>query len=496
MQLIRRSLLQSTQITIEKKTYLCLYLASVNFTTTGKYLLVPTKAKADTMTKIKVPQCTAFTSFYSTFVLILYVVFVAWTSTAYRNDTLMQRINLDQQYDAGVGLGVTIASMGVLSYQRIYRGSIAYVVPTARPTQYPTAAPTVTSVPTDQPSVTPTFDPTFVPSILLEPSITPSILPSVVPSIEPSFVPTSSSVPTIEPTSAVPSTAPSMIPSADPSTAPSLVHSTDPTLVPSVAPTIARRRKLQSDPDPTSQPSSLPSSQPSVVPSTIPSMVPTTQPSTEPSNSPTNVPSGQPTVVPSTQPSSQPTMPSSRPSTQPSTQPSNMPSSQPSLQPTVRPSIPSSAPSMGPSTQPSAMPVMNITSSGNENSLILYKSVTFPLLVAIVIVDHGTVKNIVWDNTCAWCSSSHCLANTVDYNDKAVNGDGENCYLNDASCAKTTSDGTKTSNALCELTVYIVWHGTDSTGTNFESAAARFSRWSAYQLGNFTSVLEHEIAST
>jgi hypothetical protein len=45
------------QVTIGDYTYVCIYLAPTNLSTTGEYLRLPIQAKADSLTKIRVPQC-------------------------------------------------------------------------------------------------------------------------------------------------------------------------------------------------------------------------------------------------------------------------------------------------------------------------------------------------------------------------------------------------------------------------------------------------------
>ncbi len=52
---------------------------------------------------------------------------------------------------------------------------------------------------------------------------------------------------------------------------------------------------------------------------------------------------------------------------------------------------------------------------------------------------------------CHWCSSSKCLPNTVDYNNEPVDGDANNCFVQDQECRYKTAN--VTSNSLCELTV-------------------------------------------
>jgi hypothetical protein len=127
-----------------------------------------------------------------------------------------------------------------------------------------------------------------------------------------------------------------------------------------------------------------------------------------------------------------------------------------------------------------------------------YEPITFPLLFAIILVEKGKVKSIAWDNFCSWCSSKYCAGNTVNYDDEVVSGEGGNCFVPDSDCYVDIGDKDKVTgrsvNALCELSIYVAWYGTDSSGSNFQSAAYRFSRWSDAQMTNFTSVLMDEAA--
>jgi len=241
---------KSSKVTLGEDTYICIFIAPLQLNTTGKYLRLATTVKADKLTKIRVLN--------------------GWTSPTYSNDTVMREIGVLDDI-VGAGSAITVSSMGVLSYQRIYRQTRLHEeVVTVN----------MTSTPSSQPSS--------------QPSSSPSAQPSTQPTSEPTN-------PTSQPSSE-PSSQPISRPSSQPST------------------------------QPTSQPSSQPILKPTGQPTSQPSTQPTTQPSTQPSSQPTTQPSSQPTQQPSSQPSSQPSaQPSSQPSQQPTIQPSNQPTSRPSV---------------------------------------------------------------------------------------------------------------------------------------------------------------------
>ena len=102
------------------------------------------------------------------------------------------------------------------------------------------------------------------------------------------------------------------------------------------------------------------------------------------------------------------------------------------------------------------------------------QQVTFPLMMAIITVHKGTVTSIAWDDDeCSWCSSTSCAANTYDYSGHIQNSGGRACFIPDHTCnLNKFKNGTIVSN-LCQLTVFVVWTGTDASGRYFKSAATR-----------------------
>lgn len=106
--------------------------------------------------------------------------------------------------------------------------------------------------------------------------------------------------------------------------------------------------------------------------------------------------------------------------------------------------------------------------------------VTFPVLMAVIRVENGVVKEIVWDDTCDWCETSRCAANTYNYSGELVRTESKSCFLHDEECVM---DGAaEGSQPECGLKVYVSWTGTDSKGFHFLSSATRFSRLSEAQV--------------
>jgi hypothetical protein len=371
------------QVEIGSDTYVCIFITPLAYSnTTNKYIRIAATLTADSLSRIRIPQGSLFGfSLLLVYFPVSVSFFPAWSSPLFSNDTVMKRLEISGEH-AGSGLGVVVSSLGVSSYQRIYR-QVKQTVQT-----------TITDM-TKFPSLFPSSSPSELPSS--QPSSIPSSFPSSLPSSNPASRPTStpSSQPSGQPSS-FPSS-PSSIPSGRPSTQPSCVPSSFPSSYPS------------------SQPSSYPSSQPSTVPTAIPSF-----PTNLPIGDPTSIPAGIPSSLPSSCPS---TFPSSAPSVTPTTFPSSFPTSIPSTLPVAYPtSLPSSVPTVvgGRRHLANVFPVdaveeeredfnlMNsesLTTSVNTASVINIHNVsylsyptndtytvTFPMLFVMITVERGKVK--------------------------------------------------------------------------------------------------------
>lgn len=109
----------------------------------------------------------------------------------------------------------------------------------------------------------------------------------------------------------------------------------------------------------------------------------------------------------------------------------------------------------------------------------------FPYLTAIIDVDKGMVRGVTWDDSCVFCSSDKCPEITYDFNGaqqtQATSGQPtKGCEVTEDECNVLQSEG----ETLCDLTIYVVWTGTDSKGVAFQSSASRFSRFPPQELRN------------
>ena len=97
-------------------------------------------------------------------------------------------------------------------------------------------------------------------------------------------------------------------------------------------------------------------------------------------------------------------------------------------------------------------------------------------MTAIIDVEQGVVQGIAWDNACIFCEEKHCLPNTYNFNGtlatqeqigQPVNG----CRVEQLTCLEMKGGD----NDVCELTLYVVWTGTDADGNVLLSSDSRFS---------------------
>lgn len=107
----------------------------------------------------------------------------------------------------------------------------------------------------------------------------------------------------------------------------------------------------------------------------------------------------------------------------------------------------------------------------------------FPHLTAIIDVTDGVVKGIAWDKACQFCANNRCLENTYDFSgdlrhlDEPTTG----CFLEKKECDKIAAGGGKE----CDLTLYVVWTGTDENKKVLSSSKFRLSAFSGKQVKSF-----------
>jgi hypothetical protein len=117
-------------------------------------------------------------------------------------------------------------------------------------------------------------------------------------------------------------------------------------------------------------------------------------------------------------------------------------------------------------------------------------TVTFRSMMAVIHVKKGKVTEITWDDTCSWCDTNRCSANTYNYAGEVMNTGAKSCLILDSECI--IPDTQKIENGVvvskgdideeCKLRVYVTWTGTDAKGFPFLSAANRFSRLTTTQM--------------
>jgi len=120
--------------------------------------------------------------------------------------------------------------------------------------------------------------------------------------------------------------------------------------------------------------------------------------------------------------------------------------------------------------------------------LRMYRDIEFgkvyPHLTAIIDVEDGLVRGITWDDGCMWCAPKKCAEVTYNYSgylqSQETSGQAtKGCeYFEEETC-NVMSNVT-----LCDVTVYVVWTGTDAKRVAFQSSAMRFSLFPAQELSN------------
>lgn len=107
----------------------------------------------------------------------------------------------------------------------------------------------------------------------------------------------------------------------------------------------------------------------------------------------------------------------------------------------------------------------------------------YPFLTAIIDVSSGVVQGITWDDACVFCGGGQCEEITYNYNgvQQTQSSSGQptaGCFYPDSQCNQFVANKDTT----CDLTLYVVWTGTDVNGKAFLSSAYRFSAFPAQQI--------------
>eukprot|EP00558_Chaetoceros_sp_UNC1202_P007875 CAMPEP_0197246124 /NCGR_PEP_ID=MMETSP1429-20130617/10680_1 /TAXON_ID=49237 /ORGANISM="Chaetoceros sp., Strain UNC1202" /LENGTH=239 /DNA_ID=CAMNT_0042706729 /DNA_START=18 /DNA_END=737 /DNA_ORIENTATION=+ len=104
----------------------------------------------------------------------------------------------------------------------------------------------------------------------------------------------------------------------------------------------------------------------------------------------------------------------------------------------------------------------------------------FPHLTAIIDVHKGQVQGIAWDNACVFCADERCAENTYGFDAQGarLGEPTKGCYLTKNECDEIQAQGGNE----CDLTLYVVWTGTDVNGSYLTSSSNRFSAFNPKQV--------------
>ena len=100
----------------------------------------------------------------------------------------------------------------------------------------------------------------------------------------------------------------------------------------------------------------------------------------------------------------------------------------------------------------------------------------YPYLTAIIDVQDGIVRGIVWDDACIFCELSKCTPNTYNFDGslattEQIHQPVGGCYLTREECLGFAVDGSN----VCDLKLHVVWTGTDVNGRALLSSDSRMS---------------------
>ena len=118
----------------------------------------------------------------------------------------------------------------------------------------------------------------------------------------------------------------------------------------------------------------------------------------------------------------------------------------------------------------------------DENSKKVY-----PFLTAIISVESGRITGITWDDACIFCGGlkDACEEDTYNFNGQQVTNaeagqETKACFITTDQCDEII----KTDPTACDVTVYVVWSGTDAGGKALQSQAFRFSEFPPQELSD------------
>lgn len=109
----------------------------------------------------------------------------------------------------------------------------------------------------------------------------------------------------------------------------------------------------------------------------------------------------------------------------------------------------------------------------------------FPHLTAIIDVKDGEVQGISWDDACVFCANDRCVENTYGFDGDQVSHratshkePSKGCYYTKEECDNIVNRG----GDECDLTLHVVWTGTDVNGNYLNSSNQRYSAFNPKQI--------------
>ena len=93
------------------------------------------------------------------------------------------------------------------------------------------------------------------------------------------------------------------------------------------------------------------------------------------------------------------------------------------------------------------------------------------------------MQGIAWDDACVFCAQNRCIENTFNFNGNpaSLSEPTKGCYLTLEQCDTIHEKGGKD----CDLTIHVVWTGTDERGKFLTSSNQRFSAFQPKQIQDF-----------
>ena len=87
---------------------------------------------------------------------------------------------------------------------------------------------------------------------------------------------------------------------------------------------------------------------------------------------------------------------------------------------------------------------------------------------------------MAWDDGCVFCSDERCDQNTYSFNGEMYTKlpPTKTCYLEKSECDNIINQG----GTECDLTLHVVWTGTDKEGKVLTSSSKRFSAFEPKQI--------------